>query len=185
MKSLKKIILGVAALALALTMTACTSGASTSSDQKRSGQTLRALDKSQPVPVFNYSQIRQTLIDAETAQADTTQTTTFFFVQGVPNPVFFCPSIGFPVPATWQVTNPTQMQHYNGNPYTLDQIDPNGIYGGATAATYALCVGAGGKVYLHHAEEFAHAVAGPAKWDETLHRIVMTGDPTFTPKIKK
>lgn len=189
--NLKKVGIVVAGAALVATVAACQSGGgsgSTKSDQHRSAATLNALDKSQPVPQFNWSQIRQTLIDAETAQADTTVTTSFFFVQGVPNPVFTCPSIGFPVPGTFQITNPDQAKWDEPNdntPYTLPQIDPNGVYGGDTAATYVLCTKANGQVYLHHAEEFVHTVAGPATWDETTHSIQITGDPTFKPKVGK
>ena len=182
---MKKILAVVTAGLLAVLLLAgCNPHSSTSKDQQRSAQTLNALDQSQPVPVFNYSQIRQTLIDAETAQAKTTQTTSFFFVLGVKDPVFVCPSIGYPVPETDEITNPAQANHYNGNPYTLPQIDPNGIYGGNTSATFVICVGPNGDKYLEHAEEDVHTVSGPAVWDEASHSIRITGASTVTVKVK-
>jgi hypothetical protein len=178
---LKKMLALAGAGVLALSLTSCTGHTSTSSDQQRSAQALNALDKSQPVPVFNYSQIRQTLIDAETAQSNTTQTTSFFFVMGVQNPVFSCPSIGYPVPETDQITNPEQVKWDEPNdntPYTLPQIDPNGIYGGNTNATFVICVGPNGDKFLEHAEEDVHTVSGPAVWDSATHQIKITGTST-------
>jgi hypothetical protein len=188
MNRITKIVASVAVAAVATVgLTACTSGSKSAKnkDQKSSAQILIKLDGSQPVPQFDWSQIRQTLIDAETAQAQTTQTTSFFFVLGVKDPVFVCPSIGYPVPETDQITNPEQQNSYNGNPYTLPQIDPNGIYGGNTAATFVICVGDNGSKYLEHAEEDVHTVSGPAVWDSVNHSIKITGPSTAVVKTHK
>lgn len=188
---MKRIITGLAAIVLVVGLSACedTPPSANANDAKSSAQILKKAQTAQPVPQFDWSQIRQTLIDAQTAQAESTQTTSFFFNLGVVDPVFVCPSIGFPVAGTSQLTNPLQLtdngdwNHYNGG--VINQIDPNQIYSGDTSATFVLCVGAGGKVYLNHAEETVHAVAGPAEWDVAKHRIVITGAPTFTPKVGK
>lgn len=188
---MKRIIIAVAAIIVIAGLSACSDPApsANANDAKASAQILKKAQTAQPVPQFDWSQIRQTLIDAQTAQADATQTTSFFFNLGVVDPVFTCPSIGFPVAGTNQLTNPLQLtdngdwNHYNGG--VVAQIDPNQIYSGDTAATFVLCVGDGGKVYLNHAEETVHAIAGPAKWDYTNHRIVITGAPTFAPKVGK
>lgn len=179
-------------VATAVALTACSSvnTSATKSEQQSAATGLAKLLKSQPIPQYDWSQVRQTLIDAETAQANTTQTTSFFFNLGVADPVLTCPSIGFPVAATSEITNPSQLignggdQNYYGVG-VVGQIDPNGIYSGNTSATFVLCVGANGKPYLEHAEEQVHAVAGPATWDYAKHRIVMTGDPSFAVKVGK
>jgi hypothetical protein len=190
---LKRITMWAAAivgvLLLAVGITACTSSRhanATRNDQKTSDAILNHFQTVQPAPQFDWSQIRQTLIDAETAQARATQTTTFDFNYGVADPIFSCPSIGFPVAGTSQITSPDkENDHGSYGQSVTSQIDPNGIFSGNTTATYVLCVGENGKTYLHHVEEFAHAVAGPAVWDYTHHRIQITGDPTFTPKTQK
>lgn len=189
------VALAGALLFTALIVAGCTEDntqTATSKEQQQQATGLAAMLKSQPVPKFDWSQIRQTQIDAETAQANTTQTTTFFFVQGVQSPVFACPSIGFPVPGDSQLSNPQQLVTGDylgsGQGYaygTVGQIEPNGIYSGQTAATFVLCVGSGGKVYMHHAEEIVHAVAGPAVWDLKTHQIQITGAPTFKVKVGK
>jgi len=191
----KRILTGLAAIALVASLAACSSESeapdANAKDATSSAKILKKAQTAQPVPEFDWSQIRQTLIDAQTAQAESTQTTSFFFNLGVTDPVFTCPSIGFPVAGTSQLTNPQQLsEKYLGwsgtfNTGVIAQIDPNQIYSGDTDATFALCVGPGGKPYLHHAEETVHAVAGPAEWDYAKHRIVITGAPTFSPKVKK
>lgn len=190
---MKKALAAFAAIGLAIAMAACSSPTQTApgkAEQQSAAQGLAKLLQAQPVPQYDFSQIRQTLIDAETAQAGATQTTSFGFNFGVPDPIFTCPSIGFPVPGSDQLTNPSQLVGNGGdaNYYgvgVIGQIDPNGVYGGPTAATFVLCVGAHGKVYLNHAEETVHTVAGPAVWDRATKSIVMTGDPTFAVKVGK
>ena len=92
----------------------------------------QSLDTNQPIPHYNYSQIRQTLIDAETISANGTQTTSFFFQMGDPDPVFTCPSLGMPVANTAQLSNPSSGHGVSGSyrrrPTTFPQEDPYGIY---------------------------------------------------------
>lgn len=175
-------------LVLPLVLVGCsdTSGKkpdATKSDQQVSSNILENYQKSQPVPMFNYSQLRQNLIEIETAQSNTTQTTTFFFNQGVQQPVMTCPSIGFPIAATNQLTNPQQMVTNGNNTWgwgaPLAQIDPNGVFSGDTTGTYVMCVNAQGKAYANYWEGFVQTITGPAVWDEASHSIKLTGPPSF------
>lgn len=131
---------------------------------------------SQPVPVFKTSQLRQNLIEIETAQANATVTTSFFFNMGIADPITTCASVGFPIPATYQLTNPqAKIQDHD---LALPQLEANGVYTADTTGTYAICVNAEGKGYAQYWEGFVATVAGPAQWDATLHQIVLTGEPT-------
>lgn len=184
MKKSTRRIAGVAVLALSvLGLTACSlSGPTTAvqSDQNLSTTVLAKFEASQPAPIFDWSQIRQTLIDVESAQAKSIQTTSFFFNQGVQDPYYVCPSIGFPVAATTQLTNPSQVTDANGNSsVTIPQIDPNGVYSGNSTGTYVLCVDNQGRTYGQYAEAFVHTVSGIANWNQKEHRIVITGEPTY------
>jgi hypothetical protein len=195
MTRIRKTMVGISIIAAAIAVSASscdgsTPTAATQTEQNQSAVDLATALKAQPVPHFTWSQIRQTLIDVETAQANVTQTTSFFFVPGVKDPIFTCPSIGLPVPLTDEITNPQQLignggdQNYFGTG-VVSQIDPNVVYGGATSATAVICVGPGGKPYIDHAEELVHAVTGAATWDYNKHVIVVTGDPTFKVKVGK
>lgn len=77
-------------------LSACNGG----SQGKESQVVREQLDQfltAQPIPRFNYSQLRQNLIEIETAQANATATTTFMFLRtgaGSTGPlVHSCPSI--------------------------------------------------------------------------------------------
>lgn len=53
--------------------------------------------------------------------------------------VFFCDSIGYPIPYATQFTNP-QKRAYSGSAITLPQADPNGLFSPTSAeGTWVLC----------------------------------------------
>lgn len=86
-------------MVLALALSACTSEDGTESqkaENDQQGKIAAGMVKNQPLPNFPYSQLRQNLIEIETAQATGVQSTTFFFLAGVPDPVSQCTSVGMP-----------------------------------------------------------------------------------------
>lgn len=177
---MKKVTLIVAVLAMFLLAACEDNNEAAKADRELSDEILADLQKAHPVPKFDRSQLRQNLVEIVTAQADTTQTTTFFFNQGVLDPVFECPSIGFPIPATSQLTSP-QMSYGGGSAgrIAVPQVEPTGIYTGDTAATYAICIDANGDAFAHYWEGFVDVVAAPAAWDSEAQRIKLTGSPSF------
>lgn len=176
----KLIAVAVTGAAL-LALTGCQEGkpSSVSKDQAVTDGQLDRYQKNQPVPGYDYSQYRQTLIDVLGAQVHGVATTTFFFNLGVAEPVKSCPSIGFPIPSTAQLTNPNQMVgNRDGGYTTLDQAEPNGTYTGESSGTYVVCVAAGGKRFVTYWEGNVLAEGGPAKWDKG--QVVLDGAPTVT-----
>jgi hypothetical protein len=146
-------------------------------DEKISESALRDLQKAHPTPKFRRSQLRQNLVEIITAQAETTQTTTFFFNMGVGDPVHTCPSIGFPIPATAQLTNP--QEKVKRHDLALPQVEPTGIYTGDSTGTYVICVDARGRAYADYWEGFIKTVTGPAKWDADAKTVALVGPPSF------
>lgn len=146
------------------------------SEEKTSDQQLDQFLQSQPIPRFNYSQLRQNLIEIQSAQANTTATTSFMFLMagsGATGPlVYSCPSIGFPIPASYQLTNPEQKV---ADGAVIAQIESTGVYGGETTATYVICVGDDGEAFAFSHEGFVSTVTGPAHWDVEAGEIVMDG----------
>jgi hypothetical protein len=164
---------------LGLGVAACDEGNNKVQNHDRSVATeqLGQYQTNQPVPVFKYSQLRQNLIEIETAEARTTQTTSFFFNQGVQDPVSSCPSIGFPIPSTYQLTNPeAKVQRHD---FTLPQPEATGVYTADTTGTYVICVNAQGQAYATYWEGFVQTVTGPARWDTATHQVLLTGPPSF------
>lgn len=172
------VIAGLALVGLIVGLVACDAeNNGRESDERTAERQLEQFQQAQPVPRFNYSQLRQNLIEIETAQADATATTSFMFLlsgAGATGPlVHWCPSIGFPIPATYQLTNPEQVVTSHGA--VISQIEANGVYTGDTTGTYVICVGDDGKAFAFYHEGYVSTVTGPAHWDTAAGEIVMDG----------
>src|SRR6185503_20170843 len=185
MKYKKVVISSVAGLALAVSLTACHS-AQTSNGQanesKQQAHDTTNLFSNQPIPGFNYSQMRQNLIEIETAEADGVQTTSFFFTANGTAPIDSCPSIGVPIPNTASLSNPSQITWgaNNAGPAVTDQMDPNGVYAPTSSeGTFVMCIDSDGKTDPHYWEGVVDTVFAPAVWDDTTKSIKVTGAPSM------
>ena len=182
---MKKILLALGALALALMAAGCNSGNSSGAalENQDSANIEKSFLLNQPPPHFQHSDIRATAISIEALQALGEQTTSFGFNQGVKNPVWSCPSLGEPVASTTEITNPQQIQNdgypQGGAAVPIGNMDPNGIYAGGSTGTYVLCVNAAGHQYSEYWEGFVDSVSGPAIWDAATGSIKVTGAPTM------
>ncbi len=182
----KTVIAAVIAAGTGLAATACTHGQNAQQQEQAAQQSDTAsLEQAQPLPHYKYSQIRQTLIDAQDIEANGTQTTSFFFQQGMQDPVFTCPSLGEPVANTDQLSNPQQIApvtgKWGGGHDVLAQMDPNGIYTGSSSqGTYVICVNGSGRPYLQYWEGNVMTVTAGAVWDHAQHLVVVNGAPTAT-----
>ena len=172
---------------LVASLAACNGQSSSAGQRQESAQQQQdqtSLEKSQPIPHYDWSQMRATAIDAQNIAADGTQTTSFFFQMGSRDPVFSCPSIGVPVPNTAQLSNPEQVATAgDGNGGTnlapISQMDPDGVYSpSASSGTYVVCVNGSGKNYLMYWEGDVMSATAGATWDESAHQIQVTGEPT-------
>lgn len=184
----RKIIAAVAAAGLGcLALAGCNGGGTpsgASQEQADSNNIEKSFLLNQPPPHFTHSDIRATAISIEAIQALGEQTTTFFFNQGVRDPIMSCPSLGEPVAADTEITNPAQPEwNSNGSDgvagLTVGNMDPNGVYEGDTTGTYVLCVNAQGTPYAQYWEGFVDSVSGPARWDAATGQVVVTGAPTM------
>jgi len=184
----RPLIIIAACAAAGLALAACSTDSVGSSgqqmDQNISNSIQRNAEINQPVPVFQHSDIRATAISIEAIQALGEQTTSFGFNQGIRNPVWSCPSLGEPVAATTQITNP-QAPEWNtaGSSgvagLTVGNMDPNGVYAGNSTGTYVLCVNKQGTPYAQYWEGFVDTVSGPATWNAATGQVQVTGAPTM------
>lgn len=176
---MNKTIISLAALgsAVVLALAGCSSNKSANQAESAQQQNVsKNLVNNQPIPAFNYSQMRQNLIEVETAEATGVETTSFFFNLGVADPVFSCPSIGVPIPNTASLSNPNQIINDN----VIAQMDPNGVYAPqASQGTFVICVNAQGKPYAHYWEGYVGAVFAPAVWNKVTHSVDLVGPPSF------
>ena len=169
----------VAAVAL---LTGCTQQ-SIQNDKNTTDSQLLKYQQAQPVPQFDFSQYRQTVINVETAEANGVATTTFMYNMGSAIPVRSCPSIGYPIASTAQLTNPLQVVGSSGG--VIAQQEPNGVYTGDSSGTYVVCVHSNGKTSIDYWEGFVYTVGGPAHWDPATQQIVTDGDPTVSSPTNK
>jgi hypothetical protein len=175
---LKKILVSLAAASVLAAVGACDvtpSGQDIENRQQAAAQ--KSLDEAQTLPVFSYSQIKQNMIELETAEANGIQTTSFIFGgANDPDPIEICPSVGVPIPSTASLSNPQQVAHgWNDGP-VIAQEDPNGVYmPTAGSGTFVMCVQPDGSVTPVYAEGNVHTVFGPATWDKGTHTVVLTG----------
>lgn len=177
----------LATLAAVVVLVGCTNTGAAKKETDAVRQSQAMFLQSQPVPQFNWSQLRQNLVEIETAQANTTATTSFMFLlagAGSSGPmVHSCPSIGFPIPSTYQLTNP--QGKLQGEGLTVPQMEATGVYTGDTTGTFVMCVGADGKPFAFYHEGYVSTVTGPAHWDLTKGEIVMDGTSSAAFTAKK
>lgn len=194
MRLSRKLALAGGSLLAAVSLLACSSSgggtpaSGNAAQNKQQNVDSQQLAFVQPIPYFPYSQIRQTLIEAEAIQALGIPSTTFYFVQGINHPILQCPSIGVPVPATDQLTNPYVPQWNSGSGgnnawavagVPVGQEDPTGVFTGDTSGTNNLCLDKNGNQYLGYDEAFTVAVTAPAYWDKATGTIKITGAPVM------
>lgn len=184
--SLSRVIGAVAVTStLIFGLTACNDSDKKSNqkmEQQQANAGISQMLRDQPVPAFGWSQLRQNLIEIETAEANGVQTTSFFFNQGVQDPIMSCPSIGAPIATTTQITNPLQTESHSdtsGGNTVLNQMDPTGIYSGDSSGTYVMCIDNTGKPYATYWEGYVNTVFGPATWDKGTHQVTLTGASSF------
>lgn len=179
----RKAALLVPIIAGTLTLAACSHGQNAQQiEQQQQTQDTQALENAQPIPHYAYSQERAALITAQNIAANGTQTMSFFFNLGNPDPVFSCPSIGLGVPDSASLSNPEQIApisgKYGGGATTLPQMDPYGIYvPQASSGTYVDCVNHSGQEYLVRWEGNVLTVTANATWNYGKHQLV-EGAPT-------
>lgn len=181
---MNKKLVAIVSVSVLVTLAGCngSKNQAVNNDRTVTNQQLDRYQKNQPVPAFDYSEYRQTVIDVLNAQVHAVATTTFFFNQGTSNPIKTCPSIGFPVATTAQLTN--SQQRLSGHESVVSQAEPNGVYTGDSSGTYVVCVSAGGKNEIDYWEGYVAAVGGPARWDKVSGEIVSTGPPTVVSTAK-
>ncbi len=98
------------------------------------------LVRSQPAPTFDWSLERHLMTQLYRARNERMLTYTYVFNRNG-GLLFSCDSMGFPTPATTQLTNP-QTVIYNNGGVAIPQAEPNGLYAPPdTDGTFVMCLG--------------------------------------------
>lgn len=176
------------AVAVLLTVAACapseesSKGADTAKQEQDAVQTgFNRLNNAQQIPVFDWSQERQTVIDVETIRATGATSTTAGYLEGI-GMIWWCPSAGAPVPSTYQLSGSTQYADLPGDDsrqyLPLDQGEPTGVYVGESSGTWTLCLDDNGKKFAKYWEGYVDSTVGIVSSYPADKRVVVD-DLTF------
>jgi len=124
-------------------------------EQARINEGVGAIHDAQQIPTFDYSQEYQTLLDVLSVRAEGTHgTAVVTALDG--SLIWWCPTVGAPVPSTYQVTGSTQYVDVAGDGteerLPFDQAEPTGAYVGESAATWVLCLDDNGTPFAMYDE---------------------------------
>lgn len=159
---MKKIFVG---LMCVLTLAACSNnpksvreaGENANREQEALSTGFSRLTRSQQIPSFDWSQERQTLIDVETIRATGALSTSQFYLEGV-GLIKWCPSVGGPVPQSYQLSPSSQWVDFpedgDGTKYEVDQGEPTGVYIGGGSGTWVLCLDDDGNKFAQYWEGY-------------------------------
>jgi len=181
--------LAIAALVFAV------AGCGTTNDQLQHDQETVQKQQDQyaqvePIPFFDWSQDRAVFIQIYQAKNDARNTWSVVTSAGTGEVLFMCPSIGYPIPADTQLTNPMQITRVKaGSDWStwnaVPQAEPNGLYSSTnTDATYVLCVMSNGDKTPLYTEQKVTAFAFPVSIVDG--KIVQgSGNATITVDVTK
>ena len=137
---------------------------------------------SQPVPMFDWSQDRDILIQIYSQKNEARTTYSVLSSDGTGEPRFMCPSLGFALPADTSLTNP--LTPYAANGAVIEQPEPNGLFSSKnTDGTYVLCVRKNGDVVPVYTELKVTTFPFAVRWENG--ELVEIEDSPTTIKIEQ
>lgn len=147
----------IMAVLLMMFLAACDS---TTGAQRLQAQTVNTqqtqYDRNQPIPSFDYSVERDAFIQIYKFRVNAISTysiITYPMATGQGALAYECPSIGYPIPADTQLTNPVVAMGDSYQGSVIDQAEPNGLFSSKnTVGTWVLCVLQDGTVYPVYTE---------------------------------
>jgi len=147
-----------------------------------------ALINNQPIPnLGGYSFERQVVIETYAARNNTV--TTYSYLMTLTGQIIeICPSIGYPIPYSTQLTAPEKLANnrpeYLASPDSsvIPQAEPNGLYPpDNAAATLVQCVQPDGSVSPVYIEQ--EVMAFPYRITSNM-QLTQIGDASFSVKVK-
>lgn len=178
---MKKILFALFVLMMFI-LTSCTFGSDTSAiEQSQQKEAINAIIQNQPIPdLGGYSFERQIVIETYLARNNTIAT--YAYMISMDGKIIeICPSIGYPIPYSTQLSNPERVDSYNYS-ITLPNPEPNGLYPpGDAAATLVQCVQPDGKVSPVYIEWYVLAFPYRIQSDFQLQQV---GETSFSVDVK-
>lgn len=124
--------------------------------------------RNQPIPRFPWSLERHLLIQLYQTRNQAVTTYSYVINQYTGRISWSCQSLGFPIPATTQLTNPQRVASQNA---VIPQPEPNGVFAPPdTNGTWVMCAGEGGSLEPAYIEE--HVLTFTRPMEEHDGRLV-------------
>ncbi len=142
-------------------------GCQDASDRKENNDVERqqaVYVESQPTPFFDWSLERHLMTKLYEARNKAAATYSYVVSPYTNRLMWSCSSLGYPIPATTQLTNPMKWAAQGA---TLPQAEPNGLYSPpSTSATWVMCLGPDGNVEPVYMEDNVMAFPRPMKMSD-------------------
>jgi hypothetical protein len=152
----------------------------TAMEQSQQNRQMEQFLRNQPVPSFDWSLERHMLIQLYAARQRATATYSVVQSEFTGKILWQCPSIGFPLPYSTQLTNPMQAvwhgDTHNDAGVAVGQQEPNGLFSPPSSeGTWVPCVDEKGKITPVYEEKHVTVFLRPVT--EQNGQLVPTGAP--------
>ena len=155
-------------------------------EQENVNAQQEAFLRAQPTPVFSWSLERALMI--QLYQARNARVLTYSYVLNAYNGsiLMSCESLGFPIPATMQLTNPETVVRTANGTTTVAQAEPNGLYAPpSTSGTWVMCIAPGGGVEPRYVENHVITTVRPMRMQDGQLVPVESGHATITLRTER
>lgn len=179
-----KKILVVLWVLLVFVSTSCAYGGDTQAiEQGQQREAVNSIMQNQPIPdLGGYSFERQIVIETYLARNNTIATYAYMIAMDG-TLIEICPSIGYPIPYSTQITNPLRTVGDLNTTSVIANSEPNGLYPpGDAAATLVQCVQPDGSVAPVYIEWYVLAFPYRIISDVQLQQI---NEASFTVDVNK
>ena len=146
------------------------------------GAAYRNILRNQPPPTFDFSMERKIMIALYEARQHSIATYSYVQSEFTGKVLWSCPSLGYPIPYSTQLTNPSQVAYSDGKGSitTLPQNEPNGLFPPPSSdATWVPCVDENGNITPVYEEK--HVTVFLRQMQET--NGILTPVPSSTPSL--
>ena len=158
-------------------------------EQAQQDLQMQQMLRNQPVPSFNFSLERHMLIEIYKARQRATNTFTVVQSELTGKVLWSCPSMGFPLPYSTQLTNPLQAWWKHGaseySSAVLSQQEPNGLFSPPQSeGTWVPCVDDKGRITPVYEERKVTVFLQPMEEREGRLQPVIGSVPSLTIGVK-
>lgn len=163
----------IAVLILSIVLSACVGSGAQQQERNITANNQAKMLASQPVPSFDWSLERDVFIQIYYLRNEAAATYTVV-TNSFGQTMFECASIGYPLAADMQLTNPLQPYGGGSAGYTsIEMPEPNGLYSSKnTVGTWVLCTLPTGEIYPVYTEQNATAWPFPVVRDQATGMYV-------------